>query len=142
MTQPADAPPPGSNRPSLAGSPMHPSPEQLPGTVDHAQATDLAHDLQSQSPARPSAKPPAALPQVDGYEIEEVLGRGGMGIVYKARHLVLKRTVALKMILAGAHADDGERQRFQSEAEAVARLQHANIVQVHEVGEHNGLPFF
>src|SRR5437879_6519322 len=66
---------------------------------------------------------------VPGYAIEGVLGRGGMGVVYKARHLALKRVVALKMILSGGHADEDERQRFRSEAEAVARLQHPNIVQ-------------
>ncbi len=80
-------------------------------------------------------------PAVPGYQIEGVLGRGGMGVVYKARHLALKRMVALKMILSGGHAGEGERQRFRSEAAAVARLQHPNIVQVYEVGEHEGLPY-
>jgi hypothetical protein len=78
---------------------------------------------------------------VPGYVIEGVLGQGGMGIVYKARHLALKRMVALKMMLAGGHALPEQRDRFKSEAEAVARLQHVNIVQIHEVGEHQGLPF-
>jgi hypothetical protein len=72
--------------------------------------------------------------------VEAVLGRGGMGVVYKARHLALKRTVALKM-LAG-HPHPAERARFRAEAEAVARLQHPNIVQIHEVGEADGRPFF
>ncbi len=80
-------------------------------------------------------------PTVAGYEIIGVLGRGGMGVVYKANHLALKRTVALKMILGGGHAGEIERQRFRTEAEAVARLQHPNIVQVYEVGEHEGLPY-
>jgi serine/threonine-protein kinase len=78
---------------------------------------------------------------VPGYEIEGVLGRGGMGVVYRARHLALKRTVALKMILAGAHAGSQELARFRVEAEAVARLQHPNIVQVFEVGDSQGLPY-
>src|SRR4051794_34516205 len=63
---------------------------------------------------------------VPGYEIEGILGRGGMGVVYKARHTALKRLVALKMILAGAHAGEQERARFRAEAEVVARLQHPN----------------
>src|SRR5262245_12632007 len=84
--------------------------------------------------------PSAGLPQVPGYEVEAVLGRGGMGVVYKARHLALKRAVALKMLAAG-HSHQGERGRFRAEAEAVARLQHPNIVQIHEVGEADGQPF-
>jgi len=65
-----------------------------------------------------------------------------MGVVYKARHLQLNRMVALKMILSGEHAGPQELARFRLEAEAVARLQHASIVQIYEVGEQNGLPFF
>jgi serine/threonine-protein kinase len=70
-----------------------------------------------------------------------VLGRGGMGVVYKARNLRLKRLVAVKMILAGEHAGPEHMARFRTEAEAIARLQHPNIVQVFEVGEQGEMPF-
>ena len=77
-----------------------------------------------------------------GYEILDELGRGGMGVVYRARQTSLDREVALKMILAPEHAGPGQAARFRAEAEAVARLQHPNIVQVHDVGEQNGRPYF
>jgi tRNA A-37 threonylcarbamoyl transferase component Bud32/tetratricopeptide (TPR) repeat protein len=83
----------------------------------------------------------AAAAQLDDYELLEELGRGGMGVVFKARQKSLKRLVAVKMIRAGEASDEEERKRFENEAQAVARLQHPNIVQVYEVGETDGRQF-
>lgn len=83
--------------------------------------------------------PPDAIP---GYEIVEEIGRGGMGAVYKAQDLQLKRFVALKVILAGTHSTPKQREQFQTEAETIACLDHPNIVQIYEVGEHQGRPYF
>jgi eukaryotic-like serine/threonine-protein kinase len=77
-----------------------------------------------------------------GYEVLNELGRGGMGVVYRARQVMAGRDVALKMILTGVHAAVPDLTRFRTEVEAVARFQHVNIVQVFEVGEHDGFPFF
>ena len=82
------------------------------------------------------------LPRIPGYQVEAVLGRGGVGVVYKARHLKLNRHVALKMLLSGVYADPHELARFTREAEAVASLRHANIVQVYDIGELDGMPYF
>src|SRR5262245_10215483 len=86
---------------------------------------------------RPSSWPP----DLPDYHIVSELGKGGMGVVYKAVHLRLNRTVALKMIRAGTNAPPEMLARFHVEAEALASLQHPNIVQVYEVGQHLGCPF-
>jgi WD40 repeat protein len=84
----------------------------------------------------------AGRPCVPGYEVLEELGRGGTGIVYKAVQVGLGRTVALKMLLAGAHADVALLARFRAEGEAVGRLRHPNVVQVYDTGTSDGLPYF
>src|SRR5262249_42632040 len=86
------------------------------------------------------ASAPASVPP--GYEVLGELGRGGMGVVYKARQTALDRVVALKMILHADHAGPNVRARFQVEAEAVARLQHPHIVQIFDIGEVGGRRYF
>ena len=81
------------------------------------------------------------LPEVDGFVLIEELGRGGMGVVYRARQIALDRIVALKMLLSGEFAGAQERVRFQREAQSLARLHHPNIVQVYLVGEQAGRPY-
>jgi serine/threonine-protein kinase len=81
-------------------------------------------------------------PRIGNYELLEKIGCGGMGVVYKAYQLGLNRTVAIKMLLAGPHADPADHERFLREAETLAELNHPNIVGVHELGEHDGQPFF
>ncbi len=90
---------------------------------------------------RPAVHPTANLTG-DDYEILGTLGRGGMGVVYQARHRKLNRLVAIKMILSGAHASPETLQRFQVEGRAVAKLQHPNIVQIFDIGERDGHPYF
>jgi serine/threonine-protein kinase len=105
-------------------------------TVPYQQnLTEEQHDDSSQSHSRPP------LPSIPDYAIEGQLGRGGMGIVYLARQVRLKRLVALKMIRGAELTGPQDKERFRIEAEAAARLQHPNVVQIFEVGEVQGRPF-
>jgi tRNA A-37 threonylcarbamoyl transferase component Bud32 len=119
-------PPPGAD--TVASLPQ-PRETITPDSEEAAKARDRV------SPASPRAV------HVPGYEILGELGRGGMGVVYKARQLKLNRVVALKMVLSAQHADSRELIRFLSEAESVAAIKHPHVVQVYDSGEADGRPY-
>jgi eukaryotic-like serine/threonine-protein kinase len=109
---------------------------------DTLSFTVKPHDNDSMKTLPPGAEGPEdRLPSVAGFEILEVLGVGGMGIVYKARQVRLDRFVALKMIRAGAGARPSDLARFESEALAVAAIEHPNIIRIFEIGEYGGMPY-
>jgi WD40 repeat protein/serine/threonine protein kinase len=135
-------------RPDAATDPDATRATALPdadGTVAPGTVKDPDPDATNPDPGRTvasTARATGGRAEVPGYEILGEIGHGAMGKVYLARQLKLNRVVALKMILAGGHAGPEEVQRFLTEAEAVAQLQHPNIVQIFESGEADGLPYF
>jgi len=152
---PSPPPPADSQTASFVGLQPRPDTEPIkPGgaTVDAHSSGDgggtLSFELDPQVEDPESTLPPGAearearRPRVAGFEILEVLGVGGMGIVYKTRQARLDRFVALKMIRAGAGARPDDLARFEVEARAVAAIEHPNIVRIFEIGEHDGLPYF
>src|SRR5262245_29938843 len=117
---------------------MQPKPTRPPEAPSPSTFTARAR---GDTQGRGEPPPGPTLPRPEGYEIVHLLGRGGMGAVYKARQVHLDRVVALKMIRADLGVGEPERARFRTEAEAAARLQHPNIVQVYEVGHAGDVPY-
>ena len=107
-----------------------------------AESDAVVAALRSTAGGTPAAADPSAPPAVVGdYQVLEEVGRGGMGVVYKARHVGLNRLAAVKMILSGRYAGAEEQMRFRIEGEVLARLRHPNVVEVYGTGTHDGRPF-
>jgi serine/threonine-protein kinase len=130
-----------SSQPAPLADPSATAVSQAASVPMASAATDQDADqtrIQTEPP--PDLSDPG-LPKIAGYELYSVLGKGGMGVVYKARQVGLQRLVALKMVRNADQADLDDLKRFRTEGEAQARLQHPNIVQIYEVGSNHGLPY-
>ena len=110
--------------------------------ANHDRMGHLARPLREPTAAARSSVPGERIHYFGDYEVLEEIGRGGMGVIYKARQVSLNRVVALKMILAGRLANEQDIQRFHSEAEAAAKLEHPGIVPIFEIGQHAGQHYF
>jgi WD40 repeat protein len=141
-------PPNDPNRTADHVAPSAPSPPPAPDTSQQTPigANETAESGPPGPPDATGAYQPGAgrgpVPEIPGYEIERELGRGGMGVVYRARQAALNRPVAIKMILGGRYTDALAQARFVVEAEVIARLAHPQIVQVYEFGRCDDQPFF